>query len=154
QPAYLAEHFPDATWNTGLIRRIIMVYASEAPKMRLFLEDRNAARTKGKMLQRLGQISLLYGKMKWTVDAAEHIDNWQWEGGPPTPGHSKLQSYNASRTEFAAKLSMISAISRTADLVIELDDVKRAISWLLEAESHMPDIFRAMQGKSDAAVID
>src|SRR5262249_39802036 len=53
-----------------------------------------------------------------------------------------------------AKLSMISAISRTADLVIELDDVKRAISWLLEAESHMPDIFRAMQGKSDAAVID
>jgi len=154
QPSYLAEHFPDATWNTGLIRRIIMVYASEAPRKELFTGDNGAARAKNRILQRLGQISLLYGQMKWTQDAAEKINEWHMAGCPPEPGHTKLQVYNTSRTELAIKLCMVSTISRTADFTIELTDVNRAIEWLVEAESHMPDIFRAMQGKSDAAVID
>jgi hypothetical protein len=36
---------------------------------------------------------------------------------------------------------------------ITLADVNRARDWLLEAELRMPELFRAMMGKSDSAVI-
>ena len=154
QPSYLAEHFPDATWNTGLIRRIIMVYSSEKRLQPLFIDNNGAARAKKRILERLGQLSLLHGQMKWHSEAADKINQWHLSGCPPEPGHTKLQVYNTSRTEFAVKLCMVSAISRTFDFAIELEDVDRSIAWLIEVEKSMPDIFRAMQGKSDAAVID
>jgi hypothetical protein len=52
------------------------------------------------------------------------------------------------------KLSGISVASRGEGMVIELVDLQRAMSWLLGAERVMPDIFRAMVGKSDQAIIE
>ena len=52
------------------------------------------------------------------------------------------------------KLAMISAVSRTAAYTIEVEDTTRALKWLLEAERRMPDIFRAMTGKSDKQVLE
>lgn len=153
QPSYLAE-FPEATWNTGLIRRIIMVYASGAPRKPLFTSPKGLAHKKQIILDRLGQLSLIYGQAKWHQAAADRIANWHWEGCAPEPTHTKLQFYNESRTELAIKLSLISTLSRTADLQIELEDVDRALGWLFEAEKSMPDVFRAMLGRSDSAILD
>lgn len=55
---------------------------------------------------------------------------------------------------FAIKLSIVSAVAGTGQLVIRDQDVVRALSWLLAAESKMPDVFREMLGKSDSQVID
>lgn len=153
QPSYLAE-FPESTWNTGLIRRILMVYSAGAPIKPLFGTTKGIAHKKQALLDRLGQLSLLYGQMKWTADAANKIATWHIDGGPPTPTHAKLQYYNHSRTEFVIKLAVISAISRTAQFVIELEDVDRGIDWLLQAEKYMPDVFRAMLGKSDMSILE
>ena len=51
------------------------------------------------------------------------------------------------------KLCMISAVSRTQNLIVELDDFTRAQKWLLDAEISMPDVFRAMKQKSDEQLI-
>jgi hypothetical protein len=75
--------------------------------------------------------------------------------GPPTPQHSKLEHYCRRRTLHAIKLSVTSSISRTCRVgAIELIDVNRAIEWLLEAELHIPDVFRAMVGRSDHQIIE
>lgn len=52
-----------------------------------------------------------------------------------------------------AKLAMVASISETTDMVIRLNHVERAINWLLKAEAFMPEIFKAMAGDSDAAII-
>ena len=52
------------------------------------------------------------------------------------------------------KLATISAISRTGRMVLEVEDTRRAVAWLTEAEALMPDIFREMIGKSDAQVVE
>lgn len=153
QPSYLAE-FPEATWNTGLIRRIIMVYASDAPIKPLFTSTKGQAHKKQSILNRLGQLSLLYGQVKWQPDAATKINEWYVDGGQPAPTHTRLQYYNTSRAELAIKLCIISTLSRTAELIIEMVDVDRALEWLTSAEKHMPDVFRAMLGKSDASILD
>lgn len=53
------------------------------------------------------------------------------------------------------KLSIISSVSRTRKVSsIEPHDVDRALSWLIEAEALMPDVFRAMVGRSDHQIIE
>lgn len=92
--------------------------------------------------------------MSWEPDAADKLAKWHRAKGPPTPQHSKLIHYNNSRTMFAIKLSIISAISRSQQLTITEYDVTRALAWLIDAEALMPDVFREMAGKSDTAIID
>ncbi len=159
QPAYFVSTFPEEAWNTGLIRRIIMIYSTETSKRSLWEEIASPEVARVRCLSALAEASQLFGKAGWTPEAARAIDEWQLsgpagQGGPPVPKHSKLQHYVRSRTVFAIKLALISALSRRRHLVIEEIDVKRGIEWLLEAEFAMPDIFREMVGRSDSQVIE
>lgn len=155
QPGWLASVFPEEAWSTGLASRMIMVYASERIKIGLFDDPGDRDEIRSRLLLSLGHISQMYGQCHWTKSAADRAIEWHREEGPPRPEHSKLNYYSNRRTEqHMPKLALISAISRTGGLLIESVDVDRAISWLLEAEAVMPDIFRAMLGKSDTAVIE
>lgn len=157
-PSYFVGTFPEEAWNTGFARRIIMIYSSETPFRELFRESPDLSQQQDHLLRRLSHLAGLHGQMKWTQEAAELLAEWHraggGKGGPPVPGHSKLEHYSRSRTMHAIKLTVVSAVARTGQLVIELVDVRRAIAWLLEAEALMPDIFRAMQGRSDSQVIE
>lgn len=155
QPAYFSAHFQEEAWHTGLIRRIIMVYSAEGPLKDPFQETPNREALRKKLLSRLGLMTKLYGQARWGSYAAACLTKWHMEDkGAPLPTHTKLQFYNSSRTQFVIKLALISAISRTSQLVIEEVDVHRAMEWLFEAEVLMPDIFRQMAGKSDFQVME
>ena len=157
QPAYFVSTFPEHAWTTGFARRIIMVYAAEGKFQDLFQEDSEEIvdSHKWKELQnKLSKISALYGQVSWEIAASKKLAEWHRAKGPPAPQHSKLVHYNNSRTMFAIKLSIVSAISRSNELIITEYDVSRALSWLTEAEALMPDVFRELAGKSDGAIID
>lgn len=154
QPAYFASTFPEEVWSTGFARRVIMVYSDEHIRKSLWYEPAVDPDLMPWLSQRLAQMSLLHGTMKWTEAAASHIDSWHMDGGQPIPTHSKLQQYARNRSVNIIKLATISAVSRGAGLVIEESDVARSIDWLVSAERRMPDIFRAMIGKSDKDVIE
>lgn len=153
-PSYFTAHFPEEAWNTGLIRRIIMVYSATPITKDIFEEDPNRTLLRKKILYRLTQMSRLYGENTWEEAAMQSIRNWHLEGRPPEPTHSRLTSYRTSRTVFVLKLSLISAVARNGVPHIETADVRRAMEWLFEAEAKMPDIFRAMVGKNDAQIIE
>lgn len=154
QPGWLGSVFPEEAWSTGLASRMIMIYASETPLRDLFEEPPDQTMLRNLILAKLGLLSQLYGQFKWEPAAAERLSAWHSAGGPPAPTHSKLVYYNNRRTLHVLKLIMVSAIAASAQLVITESDVARAIAWLVEAELVMPDIFRAMVGKSDSQVID
>jgi len=158
QPAYLANTFPEEAWNTGLARRIIMIYAAETPLIPLFHQGPDKSSLRAKLIHGLQVAGSLWGQMRWEPEASERAAAWHWagegKGGPPVPGHSKLQHYSRSRTMQMLKLSITASVARSPELVIRLTDIERAISWLLQAEVVMPDIFREMVGRSDTAVIE
>lgn len=157
QPSYFVSTFPEEAWTTGFARRIIMVYAGETPFQELFqpeVEELNSGPKWDGLLGRLAHLSTLWGQMSWEPEAGERLARWHRGKGPPQPTHSKLVHYNNSRTMFAIKLSIISAVAATGELVIRDSDVRRALGWLLDVESRMPDVFREMLGKSDTQVID
>lgn len=155
QPAYFVSHFPENAWETGLARRTIMVYSDEViRKEDLWRKSDNRAKTRSHILARLAHISTMYGRMRISGEAMKLVNDWYVAGGPPTPTHSKLASYNMSRAQHLIKLAMIAAISRTGEMIIQSEDAARALDWLLEAERRMPNIFRAMTGKSDTQILE
>lgn len=156
QPSYFVATFPEEAWSTGLARRIIMIYASEGKFQDLFtnVEDPKDSPIWTALLTQLGQLSALAGQCTWEASGADVLAKWHREKGPPIPTHSKLTGYKNSRTMFAIKLSIISAVARSGQLLIAEFDVRRALVWLLAAERLMPDVFREMIGKSDTQVID
>ena len=160
QPAYFAATFPEEAWNTGLSRRILMIYAAETPFVELFQEREDRGWLRERLVQGLQRASQLWGQMKWESTAAASVAKWHREqealrqAGKQTPGHSKLQHYVRSRTMHLLKLMTVSSVSRESDLVLRQIDFDRALGWLTEAERFMPDIFREMVGRSDAAVVE
>lgn len=156
QPSYFVAHFPEQAWETGLARRIIMVYADSSPRRKPFSKTPNKDALRDKILKRLGLISEMYQEVRIGLSMQERLTKWVDDEEPPKPGHSRLKGYSTTRFEFIIKLSLISCISRSggSDMVIEEFDVNRAFKWLLEAEHYMPDIFHAMVGRSDNQVME
>jgi hypothetical protein len=65
-----------------------------------------------------------------------------------------LKHYNQRRTQFVIKLALISAVSRGELGTISPIDLERAWAWLFEVEEFMPDVFRAMKGRTDQFIIE
>lgn len=159
QPGWLGNVFPEEAWGMGLASRLILIYASESPKDTIFSSDPDGDAERfllkrAKVLRSLTRLSSLYGPIRWEPDAADYIETWYHDGLNPVPQHSKLSHYNNRRDLHLLKLSVIAAISATGQLIVRKADVVRAMAWMFEAESIMPDIFRAMVGKSDAQVLE
>lgn len=155
QPAWLATTFPEEAWGLGLASRIIMVYGTTGEPADPFNEGADMQDERDDLIKGLAKLGILYGELAWDVNAAMTIVKWLKEGAPPAPTHSKLTSYCARRGLHLIKLAMISSVSRTRKVgVIEPIDVTRAMTWLLEVEKLMPDVFRAMIGKSDHQIIE
>lgn len=156
QPGWLASVFPDEAWGMGLPSRIMMIYGAAGSPKNPFTEGKERDVERRLLVHRLGALSDLYGEVRWSLEAVNKIVHW-WvdEGGPPRPTHSKLEHYCNRRILHAQKLAIISSVSRTRKVAtIESYDVDRALAWLIEAEILMPDIFRAMIGRSDHQIIE
>lgn len=154
QPSYFVAHFPEEAWTTGFARRVIMVYADSAPERRPFYKTPNRTVLKDKILRKLANISEMYGGFTVTKGARVCMEDWHEKKLAPVPNHPRLAYYVTTRWQYMLKLSLVSSISRSPDPFIEEFDVQRALEWLFDAEKVMPDIFRAMAGKSDGMVLE
>lgn len=153
QPGFMASLFPEEAWSMGFTSRIIMVYSGAIPKVDLFDNVRPSPATFKQLTADLVELSKPIGELSFTADAKAAIRGWQAENYEPVPQHSKLEHYNGRRILHVLKLSIISCISRTQGMLIEHEDVIRAMDWLLTAERGMPDIFRQMTGRSDQQIL-
>lgn len=159
QPAWLASIMPEDVWNTGLGRRMIMIYSSTTPWKDIWAESPDVTPLRELILKRLGLLSKAYGRMAIERNAVAALTDWDQSGRKPEPTHAKLVHYNTNRYFQLQKLAIVSAASRgelftSLKPAVRLEDVERALGWLLEAEALMPDVFRAMLGKSDKDVVD
>jgi hypothetical protein len=153
QPAYLANLLPEQAWGMGFMSRIIMIHCGTRRQVRLFGGKQLSDTTRQSLIRRLQAMGKLYGAMPWEFRAAEAAEHWNLKGLEPVPTHSKMEHYNARRMLHVLKLSIVSAVSQ-GNTSISVEDFNRGRDWLLEAESAMPDIFRAMVQRSDIEVID
>ena len=154
QPGWMAGTLPELAWATGLMARVLMVYVEDKPIYDFFSTPEQQIRAPQGLIKDMLGLTKRYGELEWAPDAREKIRRWNLAGGPPAPTHSKLTHYSNRRTMHLIKLSLVSALSRGQEKLVELIDLDRAMTWLFEAERTMPDIFRAMTGRSDHSVME
>lgn len=153
-PSYLNNVMPEGAWDQGFISRVLLIYSGESSVSELFADTTLLRLPRQELVHDLKIIANMYGKMMFTEESAGAISAWHKAKGPPAPEHPKLIHYNTRRTAHLLKLCMVASAASSNDLIITIDHYNTALSWLLEAESFMPDIFRSMAAGGDARAIE
>jgi len=153
-PSYLTHVLPEGAWDQGFLARTMLIYSGEVILQPLFDDIAFSNEDWKHLVTDLKHIGALYGKMTFAPNAAALINNWHMSGGEPRPEHPKLANYNIRRTVHLLKLCMIASVADSNELVITLTHAQQALDWLLEAEHHMQDIFKAMTSGGDIKVIE
>lgn len=152
-PSNLIKFMPENAWDQGFTSRVIMVFSDE----RIISEDFFAHSSRdlpSDMVHDLSLINSLTGQFTATEDYRNAINNWRKLGQEPVPNHPKLLHYNTRRLAHLLKLSMVAAVDIGNQLLLTKDTFNRAIGWLLEAETFMPEIFKAGGTGADAKAMD
>jgi hypothetical protein len=152
--AYLYDTMPEQAWNHGFLSRTILVHSGENIIRSLFDEVDIPTPLYKELVADLRSISNLNGKITFEPAVASALDTWHKAGGPPRPEHPKLSSYCARRTAHLLKLCVIACVASTNELVVTMEHYNRALSWLLEVEMYMPDIFKSISIGGDAKAIE
>jgi Protein of unknown function (DUF3987) len=152
--AYLFDTMPEQAWGHGFLSRTILIHSGENIVRSLFDEiDKNDNLWKDLIFD-LRTCGAITGKVSFEPEAAKALDAWHRAKGPPAPEHPKLASYNSRRSAHLLKLCTVACVSAGNELVITLEHYNRALSWLLEAEMYMPDIFKSISVGGDAKAIE
>lgn len=156
-PSYLNNLIPEGAWDQGFMSRVIMIYSGASAPGDLFAESVQDEALYKALSEDLKQLGAINGEMIFEKDAAETLIAWHRtgvDGGEPIPDHPKLTNYNKRRTSHLLKLCMIMSASRSNELRITIEDFVEALDYLVEAETFMPDIFKAMRTGGDMNVMD
>ena len=152
--SYLLNMMPDAAWDQGFLSRTLLVYSGEVVRRSLFDELETSETLRHDLVHDLKIITQLYGKMRVMADAISAIDAWNDQGGPPTPTHPKMLTYNSRRTAQVLKLATIASVARSNELIITMEDFVQAVDWLLDLERHVVDVFKSNAAGGDGKVIE
>jgi hypothetical protein len=151
-PSNLIHTLKDYVWEQGLMSRVIMVYAAERPLIDVF--NTPPMPKPADLIHDIKIINTLMGEFDYTDDFAKAMHDWKILKLTPIPDHPKLTHYNTRRWAHLLKLTMISCVDRSNELVLEVQDFNRAMGWLLEAENLMHLIFQVGSVAPDSRVMD
>lgn len=153
-PMQLTGLLPEGAWEQGFMSRMLTVYSGEAIHTELFAVFSNDDKLWDELTADLLTMYKMWGEVTVSPEAVEAIETWARGGGQPVPSHPKLYSYCARRPAHLLKLCMIACVASGDELTITLDHFAEALDWLVQLETFMPDIFKAMKVGGDGKSIE
>jgi hypothetical protein len=146
---------PESAWGAGFTSRVIFIYGIAPDNYVDMFADKKPILTPDKLVADLEDFfKNLHGEFLWEQDARDAFNYWyNVEKMAPIPMYGRLVHYVGRRSVHVLKLAMVSAVSAGNGIIVTRDDFLRARRWLLEAEETMPNVFRAMEQKSDAQIL-
>lgn len=146
---HLGHVIPGPMWESGFMARVIMVYcAEEIVPEDMFAEATTDEAASEEIATGLRRIGNLRGRMGWTDEAMNAFRLFRNNQKDGAPVHNRLSHYVTRRWFHLGKLCMISALADER-MEVELGDYNTAMTWLLDAESFMPEIFKDMNSHED-----
>ena len=152
-PTHLTQILPEGAWETGFMSRTMAIYSGESIRIPLFGEFEQTTELWDKLIHDTKAVHKMFGAFHPTDEFVEAINHWVMSGGEPAPTHPKLVGYSSRRAAHLLKLCMVASAATDDDMILTLDNFAEALDWLAEAESFMPDIFKAIKTGGDAQVI-
>src|ERR1044072_390583 len=142
-PAYLNSLLPEGAWVFGFMSRVTNIYPGEREYTDIFSLLDNDGSVYKDLVSDLSDIYKIWGEFAVTDEVKEAINACAQRGANPRPDHPKLTHYNTRRLAHLLKLCIVACAATSSDKVITLEHYTEALDWLVEAESFMPDIFKA-----------
>lgn len=152
-PSNLLKFIPEGAWDQGFTSRLILIFSDERIIGDDFA-DKIPTGLNNDLVHDLKTINRIIGGFKVTTDFRDLVNAWRANEEQPAPSHPKLVHYITRRRVHFYKLCMISAIDKSNVLTLTRDDFNRAMNWLVEAETYMPDIFKAGATGADSQAMD
>lgn len=149
--SHLLNKIPEWAWDQGFFSRTVLIYAQDRQ-----LEDdifSTDIRDPGELAHDIKAIFALQGQFNLTEPFRNAINDWRRKGELPKPSHPRFEHYNTRRLAHLLKLSMVSSADKSDNLTITVQDFERALGWLTEAETTMPQLFGAATSV-DSKIID
>lgn len=153
-PAYLNSLLPEGAWEFGFMSRVISIYSGETAYTDIFATLDDDGSVYQHLVHDLSDIYNIWGEFTIADEVKEAINAWARQGFNPRPDHPKLTHYNTRRLAHLLKLCIVASASASSGRVITLEHYSEALDWLVEAESYMPDIFKALKTGGDARAIE
>lgn len=160
-PEWISSNFSAYSIGSGLLSRMLMVYASEKRQLvawpGLVQEDEQEKALRADLVDDLKEIAAINGKMEATPEAYAWGDEWYkdlHQNARARMGDSRADGYIARKQAHLVKLAMVLSASRSNDRVILLRDMQRADELTSALEKDMPMLFDFMGKTRDANQAD
>jgi hypothetical protein len=154
-PANLMKFMPENAWGQGFASRILFIYAEDKNIVDDFSSDKPILDPD--LVHDIKLINSVGGQFSVSDDYSKLVLAWREAGEQfdeyPKPTHPRLKHYCSRRKEHLYRLSMISSVNRGSSLILDRADFNQAMSWLVEAEAFMPQIF-AQESSGDTAIME
>lgn len=139
--------------GAGLTSRIIFVY--EPGRERSIVLPYADPELRKSLLHDLEIIKTLHGDYKYREDYFDAYSTWYLgEGSKPVFDDPYFAGYSERRATHMSKLSMICNAARSNEMILEEQDFKQALTYLLHVEKKMPYTFKGVGKNVNADVTD
>ena len=153
-PSLLQDSLTSQTFGGGLNSRIIYVYGNQKDHLEMFpFMAQGKFELWDKLETDLQSIQILAGEFQKDQTYLDHWEIWY-----PETERCKLKAdprmvgYAGRRPTHAHKIAMLVNASRTGDMILTGDDLRKAITIMEKTEKTMSQTFAGV-GKSDTAAV-
>jgi len=136
-------------WGSGFMARVILVFSAQKIVPKNMFKPREVDETLSlTLLERFTALKDFVGPMHWEPAAQEMLQEFRQNADLEAPLHNRLTHYATRRWMHLTKLCMIAALNDER-MNVRDEDVDLALSWLLNAESQMTEVFKDMVSHED-----
>lgn len=153
-PTWISRNIPEAYIGSGLLSRVIFVYAGKKRKSIPYIEDaipENHYEMKKMLTEDLRDIGTIYGKYTLSKEAKEWGIQWYNEMERPSCLHGeRFDPYWDRRQTHVHKLAMVIAASRSNRRVITREILENAATLVGSLESQLAYVFDSIGSVPEA----
>src|SRR3990167_1610637 len=134
-PKYIAEEMPGAAVEGGFFSRLIPIYEEKVRRRQLFYENVDFEvldKIRDKLKQDLVHLaSSVEGEFNFTIEAKEWAEQWYRKNADiPPVDESGATGYHERKPAYLFKVAMLLHLAYSDDLVLNIEDLKTALTLL------------------------
>ena len=138
-PEWVASSYTNKILKGGFAARTIFVYGGIKRKLIPFINvDDEQIKEYENIVNHISELTKLYGEVKMTKEANEYFVNWYNNSTEDRINKdSRLDFYYERKKVMMVKVALCSHFSERTTMVLDVDDIKRALEMLKDTEEVM-----------------
>jgi len=156
-PSWLNSNFTETMMEGGLVSRIVFVYGDKkrhlVPYPADAIDSSTFSREREALVHDLDEIAHMRGEICLSADAKEWGRAWyaaHWSGRPAHMADPRYSGYIARKQTHLHKLAIVMSAAHNDDLIITLDEIKRAETFVTQLERDMQKVFQSVGAKESS----